>query len=102
MVTGVTMSTVEVDRLQLRVEGESALIDAICGAVSDKALCPDDILDQLRLDRPGLTLERLLITLYENSALFNRTRGRWHLKGAGPSTRRWPAWSGEMSGFSGP
>ena len=42
-----------------------ALVDTIIELLGTDALCPDDILT--------------LVTLYENSALFHRRRGRWYL-----------------------
>jgi len=56
-----------------------ALVDTIIDLLGTDALCPDDILALVRSRIPGISLDRVLITLYENSALFHRRRGRWYL-----------------------
>jgi hypothetical protein len=56
-----------------------ALVDTIIELLGTDALCPDDILRLVRGRIPGISLDRVLITLYENSALFHRRRGRWYL-----------------------
>ena len=56
-----------------------ALVDTIIELLATDALCPDDILTLVRTRIPGISLDRVLITLYENSALFHRRRGRWYL-----------------------
>ncbi|MCB0899469.1 MAG: hypothetical protein H6526_04930 [Actinobacteria bacterium] len=55
------------------------LVDTIIELLGTDALCPDDILLLVRRRIPGISLDRILITLYENSALFHRRRGRWYL-----------------------
>ena len=55
-----------------------ALVDTIIELLGTDALCPDDILTLVH-PHPGISLDRVLITLCENSALFHRRRGRWYL-----------------------
>ncbi len=55
------------------------LVDVIIDLLGSDAMCPDDILLLVRSRVPGISLDRILITLYENSALFHRRRGRWYL-----------------------
>ncbi len=56
-----------------------ALVDTIMELLGNEALCPDDILALVRSRIPGISLDRVLITLYENSALFHRgvAAGTW-------------------------
>ncbi len=58
-----------------------ALVDTIMELLGNEALCPDDILALVRSRIPGISLDRVLIPLYENSALCHRRRGRWYLVG---------------------
>jgi hypothetical protein len=59
-----------------------ALVDTIMELLGNEALCPDDILALVRSRIPGISLDRVLITLYENSALFHRQA--WPLVPRGP------------------
>lgn len=59
---------------------DPVLVRAIGQVVKHNGLCPDDIFERLRDDHPWLTLHRVLITLYENSAYFVRRRGRWQVR----------------------
>jgi hypothetical protein len=71
------MSTAEMVRHQ---SIEAGLMASVSRVLSEQPLCPDDLLAAMRKDLPGLTLERLLITLYENTAVFQRRRGRWYVE----------------------
>jgi hypothetical protein len=80
MSKGDVMTAVEV-RWSATVH-DPELVRAIGLVVKHEGLCPDDIFERLRDDHPWLTLHRVLITLYENSALFVRRRGRWQVRDA--------------------
>ncbi|MEZ5118412.1 MAG: hypothetical protein R2686_00735 [Candidatus Nanopelagicales bacterium] len=74
------MTAVEVRRSPAMHDPE--FVRVIGQVVEHEGLCPDDIFERLRHDHPGLTLHRVLITLYENSAFFVRRRGRWQMRHA--------------------
>lgn len=58
---------------------EADLMTMIKQLLSHESLCPDDILSRVRAEIPGMTMDRVLIALYENSAHFRRQRGRWYV-----------------------
>ncbi|HQR78836.1 MAG TPA: hypothetical protein PLT68_01305 [Actinomycetota bacterium] len=58
-------------------DAETALAGSIRAILAQECLPPEDILIRLRADDPDLTLDQVLVTLYQNAAVFRRRHGRW-------------------------
>ena len=57
--------------------GDTALSASIRTILAQECLSPEEILARLQVDSPDLTLDRVLITLYQNAAIFRRQHGMW-------------------------
>lgn len=71
------MNSPEPDPDDVRDGGAEILAASIRAILAHERLSPDEILVRLRADDPGLTLDRVLVALYQNAAVFRRQHGTW-------------------------